>query len=194
VHSAAPIFGSSRVSASTPPDPVAHTQKLCGDALAELFPKLIRSGEVVVFESRDLDPSVDRAEQIHVASSLQLEGEGMRLILTLVAEPATLDKLMPKILKSLPQPPCLCDWTGELVNQLGGRLQGELARRGPSLDLGIPNSVLGRRQLRPVKSEAEAWHVFSVAGDHLWIRLQISIDRGFVWPSLKSTRAHKWRL
>jgi CheY-specific phosphatase CheX len=74
----------------------------------------------------------------------------------------------------------VCDWTGELVNQLLGRVKNGLASFGVTLDQGTPTVVTGRHLHRvPASTNIARRYSFAVPGGSLLVYFDATLAEGF---------------
>jgi hypothetical protein len=78
-----------------------------------------------------------------VASFVELEGSSLRAIVATFVSVDFLRDTHPRRHRGVSSDE-LVGWASELVNQVAGRLVNKLGRRGVSVQIGIPGSLMGR--------------------------------------------------
>jgi len=77
----------------------------------------------------------------------------------------------------------ICDWAGELVNQLLGRVKNVLARSGITLQQCTPTVVLGWHVHRaPACTTVARAYAFGVGGGLLLVYFDAAVAESFVFP------------
>jgi len=98
-----------------------------------------------------LDATAQNAEALDytLAASIGFAGESIRGMLVLTADrPLVSASLPPEVQSRVPTDASLCDWIGELANQLLGRIKNRLLRYGVDFEMSIPSVVQGRNLKR----------------------------------------------
>ncbi len=130
----------------------------------------------------DAVPPIDDA----VVSILGFAGECMRGALTLVCHPRLVGRSLPGIQNTSSRPEAMIrDWSGELVNQLLGRIKNQVLRHGLDFRVAIPITVHAEAlRVPPLDTGSGPWHQFESEAGAVWVRWDLRSEQAFLLPSL----------
>jgi len=150
--------------------------------LDDLIEKAVRA----LFESPDisvrrLEPEDGAAEDHDIAASIGFMGKDIQGTILITTSMTVVARAWPRELRTRkPSQAETCDWAGELVNQLLGRVKNALVRFGVALEQGTPKVETGEPIHRALPSTNLARrYVFSVADEALLVYFDAVVLEGF---------------
>jgi CheY-specific phosphatase CheX len=161
-------------------EPIAKVRSLFEQTLADVVPQLLQTLEITPEHTSSRERlKADASEQL--VSLLGFTGRNLRGCMTLVTSPKTALRLQKPVIQGLQNPPDACDWVGEVVNQLLGRLQNKLHRVGVDIQMATPHTVQGEA-IRLVPEDSESpWHLFKLGGGEIQVRVTVEFAPDFSW-------------
>ncbi len=111
-----------------------------------------------------------------LAGSVAFLGPELRGSITLLASEAAISSALPAA--EAPTFAAVADWTGELTNQLMGRLKRKLSAYGTSVDIGVPSVFRGDRLALLKRSNAcqPAWQLVQVTSLQRTFQVRLDVD------------------
>lgn len=150
-------------------DITEELQDMAALAAAELF------GAYGVHVGRSGAPWQE-TEEVLYSGVMGFIGDRIRGTCLLAAPAAT-------ILASAPEPTMARDWTGELANQLVGRLKSKLLARGIVIAMTTP-VVLSGVKLQPLPRSSVAPSVFETSSGRALVWLEVEVEPDFKLGSM----------